>query len=62
LGYLAGLIDKRTMREFDGSCLTMVEDLTPKEIQKIREREGVSLPPWRAIVARCHAMASSPWP
>ena len=40
--YLAGLIDKRTMREFDASCLTMVEDLTAEEIQKIRKREGVS--------------------
>jgi len=38
----AGVIDKGTMREFDVSCLTMVEDLSPKAIQTIRERAGVS--------------------
>ena len=38
----AGAIDKKTMREFDESCLTIVRDLTPKEIRAIREREHVS--------------------
>lgn len=38
----AGVIDKGTMREFDASCLTTVEDLSPKAIQTIRERTGVS--------------------
>lgn len=38
----AGVIDKGTMREFDASCLTTVEDLSPKAIQSIRERAGVS--------------------
>ena len=38
----AGVIDKGTMREFDASCLTTVEDLSPKAIQAIRERAGVS--------------------
>ena len=37
-----GVFDKATMREFDTSCLTLVEQLSAKEIQKIREREGVS--------------------
>ena len=37
-----GVIDKATMREFDASCLTPVEPLTPSEIQAIREKEGVS--------------------
>ncbi len=37
-----GLIDKATMREFDVSCLTTVAPLLPKEIQSLREREGVS--------------------
>lgn len=37
-----GLVDKRTMREFDESCLTSVEKLSPREIQALREREGVS--------------------
>ena len=38
----AGVIDKGTMREFDVSCLTAVEDLSPKAIQTIRKRAGVS--------------------
>ena len=38
----AGVIDKGTMREFDVSCLTAVEDLSPKAIHTIRERAGVS--------------------
>ena len=38
----AGVIDKGTMREFDASCLTTVEELSPKAIQTIRERTGVS--------------------
>jgi putative transcriptional regulator len=37
-----GAFDKATMREFDASCLTLVEELSAKEIQKMREREGVS--------------------
>lgn len=38
----AGLIDRSTMREFDVSCLTAVEAMTPRDIQTLREREGVS--------------------
>ena len=30
------------MREFDASCLTTVEDLSPEAIQAIREHAGVS--------------------
>lgn len=37
-----GVIDKGTMREFDASCLTTVDELSPRAIQKIRERAGVS--------------------
>jgi putative transcriptional regulator len=37
-----GLIDKETMREFDVSCLTAIEPLSPKEIITLRKREGVS--------------------
>jgi putative transcriptional regulator len=37
-----GVIDGGTMREFDASCLTTVEELSPKAIQSIRERAGVS--------------------
>jgi putative transcriptional regulator len=37
-----GVFDKATMREFDASCLTLVEELSAREIQRMREREGVS--------------------
>jgi putative transcriptional regulator len=37
-----GLVDRKTMRRFDASCLTTVEDLTPRQIQALREREDVS--------------------
>lgn len=40
--YEAGVIDKRTMRRFDESCLTPVRDFTPQDIQSLRERERVS--------------------
>ena len=40
--YRVGIIDKKTMREFDIDCLTQVDELTAADIAKIREREGVS--------------------
>lgn len=40
--YEAGLMDKKTMREFDENCLTPIHDLTPEEIRDIREHEKVS--------------------
>ncbi len=40
--YEAGLMEKRTMREFDGLCLTPINPLKPEEIRDIRERENVS--------------------
>jgi putative transcriptional regulator len=40
--YEAGLMEKRTMREFDGLCLTPISPLKPEEIRNIRERENVS--------------------
>ena len=43
-----GLIDKKTMREFDVRCLTAVEALSAKDILALREREGVS----QAVLAR----------
>lgn len=44
----AGLMDKKTMREFDESCLTPVRSLAPDEIRALREREGAS----QAVFAR----------
>ena len=46
--YKAGLMDKRTMREFDELCLTPVRPLKPKEIRALRLREGAS----QAVFAR----------
>ena len=37
-----GAIDKQTMREFDVMCLTLVKDLSAREIRRIREEAGVS--------------------
>jgi putative transcriptional regulator len=37
-----GLINKKTMRDFDSSCLTTVEKLTAKEIVELRKKAGVS--------------------
>ncbi len=44
----AGLMDKRTMREFDELCLTPVRPLAPEEIRALRLREGAS----QAVFAR----------
>ncbi len=44
-----GLVDKKTMREFDVRCLTTVEDLSAKDIQNLRKREGIS----QAVLALC---------
>jgi putative transcriptional regulator len=37
-----GAINKKTMREFDVMCLTLVKDLSAREIRRIREDAGVS--------------------
>lgn len=42
--YNSGVIDKKTMREFDDHCLTPVRKFTPEDIQKLRAREGLSQP------------------
>ena len=44
----AGVMDKRTMREFDDLCLTPVRPLKPREIRTLRLREGAS----QAVFAR----------
>lgn len=40
--YDAGVIDKKTMRSFDESCLTQIHDFTGEEIRALRKREDVS--------------------
>ncbi|MBF0558744.1 MAG: DNA-binding transcriptional regulator [Nitrospirae bacterium] len=37
-----GLVDAKTMRDFDEGCLTTVKNLTPKQIAQVRKRTGVS--------------------
>ena len=44
----AGVMDKRTMREFDELCLTPVRTLKPEQIRALRLREGAS----QAVFAR----------
>ena len=46
--HAAGVMDKRTLREFDELCLTPVRPLKPKEIRALRLREGAS----QAVFAR----------
>ena len=46
--HAAGALNKRTMREFDGLCLTPVSPLKPKEIRALRLRERAS----QAVFAR----------
>jgi putative transcriptional regulator len=46
--HAAGVMDKRTMREFDELCLTPVRPLKPGEIRALRLREGAS----QAVFAR----------
>src|SRR2546422_6107010 len=46
--HAAGVMDKRTMRDFDELRLTPVRPLKPKEIRAIRLREGAS----QAVFAR----------
>lgn len=40
--YDAGVIDKKTMRQFDEACLTPVHEFSATEIKALREREEVS--------------------
>ena len=44
----AGLIPKRTLREFDALCLTPVRSFAPRKIRGLRLREGAS----QAVFAR----------
>jgi putative transcriptional regulator len=42
--YAAGTIDKETMKTFDETCLSIPQELTPKEIKALRENNHVSQP------------------
>jgi putative transcriptional regulator len=43
-----GIIDKKTMKEFDECCLTPVEKIAPRAICRLRNREKAS----QAVFAR----------
>lgn len=38
----SGIITKKTLREFDETCLTPIHDFSPEQIRALREREQVS--------------------
>jgi putative transcriptional regulator len=40
--FAIGAIDQTTMRRFDRSCLTGVEELAPRAIKRIRSKAGMS--------------------
>jgi len=42
--YRAGTIDKKTMRSFDDSCLSVPTSIEPRQIKELRERYRVSQP------------------
>jgi len=44
-----GLVDKKTMREFDVRSFTAVDHLSAEDILALRERAGVS----QSVMARC---------
>ncbi len=46
--YKAGGIDKKTMLEFDESCLTEAKSMPADKIAELRKREGIS----QAVMAR----------
>lgn len=37
-----GLVDAKTMRQFDMACLTPIENMSPEEIFETRIKQGVS--------------------
>jgi putative transcriptional regulator len=47
--FAAGVMDKKTMREFDELCLTPVKPLSPSQIRALKVREEAS----QAVFAKC---------
>ncbi|MEZ5536280.1 MAG: DNA-binding transcriptional regulator [Thiolinea sp.] len=48
--YQAGVISKKTMREFDKTCLEPVAEMPAQTIRALREREQVSQPVFAAYL------------
>ena len=40
--HAVGAIDKKTMRDFDASCLTPIEQVAPDAIRALRDHEMIS--------------------
>lgn len=40
--YKVGGVDKKTMRKFDVLCLTPIQEMTPRKIRALRNREKTS--------------------
>ena len=51
----AGVMDKRTLREFDELRLTQMREMPPEDIRALREKEWVS----QAVFARCLNVSTS---
>ncbi|STX81698.1 putative zinc finger/helix-turn-helix protein, YgiT family [Legionella busanensis] len=47
--YDAGVVDKKTLRKFDQSCLTPIGNFLPQDIKALREQENVS----QSVFANC---------
>jgi putative transcriptional regulator len=45
-----GAIDKKTMRDFDATCLESIPVIEPEDIKALREREHVSQPVFAAYL------------
>ena len=48
--YQIGAISKKTMREFDETCLTPITEMPAQSIKALREREQVSQPVFAAYL------------
>lgn len=46
-----GAIDKKTMRDFDATCLADLPKMEPEEIRALRQRERVSQPIFAAYLS-----------
>jgi putative transcriptional regulator len=57
--YKIGAIDKKTMREFDASCLTPVKTFTGEQIKALRKRECVSQPVFATYLNVTKGMVSA---
>jgi putative transcriptional regulator len=52
--YRAGGMEKKTMKEFDESCLVSVKEFTAQDIKALREKEGLS----QSVFARYFSLSS----